>query len=73
MDLKKAAQRAGMRGRTIARELGVSDNAVSLWLRRIRPVPDARKRELAALIGVTVDDLLPPIKRKRNARHHDKD
>ena len=59
MNLRASAITAGVRGRDLAARFGVSHQTVSKWLRRVAPVPDGIKRDFAAAIGVTVEDLLP--------------
>ncbi len=60
MNLKAAAVIAGLRGTEIARRFGVSNGQVSKWLNRLAQVPDKNKAEFAAMLGIKVEDLLPP-------------
>lgn len=44
----------------LAKLMGYSGRqSVQQWENGLRPVPDDKKRELALLLGLTVDDLIP--------------
>jgi transcriptional regulator with XRE-family HTH domain len=58
--LKAAAVLRGITLKQIADEFAVSTKTGSRWLRRETQVPDVHKRRLAAMLGLTIDDLLPP-------------
>ena len=60
MDLKRRARLLRVRQHHIAETLGVSKSAVSFWLNRTYPIPTIYLRPMAAMLKVTVDDLLPP-------------
>jgi transcriptional regulator with XRE-family HTH domain len=59
-NLKAASVEAGLTGVVLAARFRVSPQTISKWLNRRVPVPDKRKKEFAAVIGVDIEDLLPP-------------
>lgn len=50
---------ADLTNKDIAEAFGEPAQKISRWLTRRTPVPDRHKAKLAAMIGVTVEDLLP--------------
>jgi len=60
MDLKRRAKQLRVRQRCIAATLGVSKATVSCWINREYPIPTVYLRPMAAMLKVTVEDLLPP-------------
>lgn len=60
MDLIEAAKIAGVRGVYIAGSLGVGQATVSRWLHRETPVPPKYIRQVAALLRITPEQVLPP-------------
>lgn len=44
----------------LAAEMDVTDSTVSRWLAREAPIPSAKARKLARLLGIAVEDVLPP-------------
>lgn len=58
--IRDARIASGLTQKQLADALGYkSFQAVQRWELGQRPVPDEKKRELARLIGLTVDDLVP--------------
>ena len=58
--IRDARNASGLTQKQLADALGYkSFQAVQRWELGQRPVPDEKKRELARLIGLTVDDLVP--------------
>ncbi len=62
MNLKAAAITAGIKPRTLAKRMGVSEPTISNWLNRKTPVPHRHMTAFAMLIHVHIEDLLPPQK-----------
>lgn len=50
--LARAVDEQGRRQAWIAERMGVSESTVSLWLAGKRELPEARRLEMAALLGV---------------------
>ena len=58
--IRDARLSSGLTQKQLADALGYkSFQAVQRWELGIRPVPDDKKRALAKLIGLTIDDLIP--------------
>lgn len=58
--IREARIASGLTMKQVADNLGLSGyQAVQQWELGTRPVPDGKKRALAKLIGLTVDDLVP--------------
>lgn len=62
MDLKKAAKQAKVSGIVIAARLGVANATVSRWLNGKTPVPSRHARDVAKLLKIRPQDVLPPSK-----------
>jgi transcriptional regulator with XRE-family HTH domain len=60
MDLKEAARQVGLSGAEIARRMGMTEASVSRWLSRQNIVPAKHVKQLAELLHVRSDDILPP-------------
>ena len=60
MDLSQRVKQLELRQGDIAATLGVSKSTVSCWINREYPIPTIYLRPMAAMLKVTVDDLLPP-------------
>lgn len=58
--LRKARTRKGLRPRDIAATLGLHPVLIGAWERGQEPVPPARREALAAALGLSAADLLPP-------------
>jgi transcriptional regulator with XRE-family HTH domain len=59
-DLQEAKQARRVTLAALAAEMDVTDSTVSRWLAREAPIPSAKARKLARLLGVAVEDVLPP-------------
>lgn len=59
INLKARSIEAGVSGTFLATTFNVTPAAVSKWLNRKTPVPHQHMAKFAAMIGVTVEDLLP--------------
>ena len=58
--IKSARIRKGYTQLQLAQIMGyASHRSVQQWESGRRPVPDNKKRELARLLGLTLDDLIP--------------
>lgn len=58
--IREARIAAGLTQEQVAEALGYkSRQAPQRWELGARPVPDEKKRALANLLGITVDDLVP--------------
>jgi transcriptional regulator with XRE-family HTH domain len=59
-DLQAAKRAQGITLAVLATEMDVTDSTVSRWLARESPIPAAKARKLARLLGIAVEDVLPP-------------
>ena len=59
LSIRAERKRVGLTQHQLAKLMGVSDMAVSLWERGTFPAT-RRLRKLATILGCTVDDLIPP-------------
>ena len=70
MSFRRAIKQCGIRQVVIARTLGVSVAAVSCWANERRPIPSEYVMELAEMLAVPAEELLPkPRLRKTSVNH----
>ena len=55
--LRDAARRANMTQRVVARKMGKSESAISLWFAGLKHPRPGDARKLAKLLGLTLDEI----------------
>ena len=70
MSFRKARIQAGLRAQEVAKELGVSRTMVYLWETGQNLPKSSRLTEIAALYGVTVDELIKPESKEEGGKNH---